>query len=296
LSAPSQRPIDIQGHRGARGLFPENTLEGFAATLRLGVGALELDIGMTADDVVVVSHDPALNPDIARAPDSVWLAGPGPLLRSLRYEQVTDYDVGRIRPGSAYAALFPEQRAIDGARIPRLRDVLRLAGEPRLTIELKTFPDHPDWTADPVAMANGTIAILDEAGATPRTMLESFDWRCLHHLQATRPDIPLGWLTRASLGGATSLWWNGSDPADHAGSVPRAVAAQRATTWLPDHHDLTRADVEAAHQLGMQVIAWTVNEPSDMRRLVAWGIDGVISDRPDLMATLAGSAATRSHD
>jgi glycerophosphoryl diester phosphodiesterase len=132
-------------------------------------------------------------------------------------------------------------------------------------------------------MADMTLAILDKAGATSRVMLESFDWRCLQHVRAIRPDVRLGWLTRASLGPATHLWWNGFSPEDHAGSVPRAVAAQGATTWAPDHRDLTQEQIEEANDLGMRVIAWTVNNPADMRRLIDWGIDGIISDRPDLV-------------
>src|SRR5579872_4555556 len=117
------RSIDLQGHRGARGLYPENTLAGFAGALAIGVDALELDVAMTADDVVVVTHDPTLNPDITRTSDGAWLTQRGPRIRSLRIDDLAHYDVGRIRPGSSYAALFPDQAPHDGARIPALSDV-----------------------------------------------------------------------------------------------------------------------------------------------------------------------------
>ncbi len=214
------------------------------------------------------------------------MPGPGPLIRSLTEAELAVYDVGRLRPGSDYSASFPDQQPIDGARIPRLADVLALPGAPRLTVELKTFPDHPEWTADPVTMATATLAVLDGAGATARAMLESFDWRCLHFLRRARPDVRLGWLTRASLGPATRLWWDGCEPADYGGSVPRAVAAQGGTTWLPEWCDLTRDQVEEAHDLGMRVVAWTVNQVADAGRLASWGVDGLISDRPDLVAGL----------
>src|ERR1700733_14737488 len=110
------RPIDIQGHRGARALFPENTLEGFLAASALGVEAFELDVGMTADGVVVVSHDPALNPDITRDASGAWLTGRGPTIRSLTHAALCDFDVGRIRPGSRTSLLFPGQVPHDGAR------------------------------------------------------------------------------------------------------------------------------------------------------------------------------------
>src|SRR5258707_8142973 len=119
-----KRPLDIQGHRGARALFPENTLEGFLAASALGVTAFELDVAMTADGVVVVSHDPALNPDITRDASGDWLSERGPTIRSLTYAALRCYDVGRIRPGSRTGFLFPEQAPCDGSRIPTLAAVL----------------------------------------------------------------------------------------------------------------------------------------------------------------------------
>src|SRR3984957_4158987 len=117
------RRIDIQGHRGPRSLFPEITLEGFLAASSLGVEAFELDVGMTADGVVVVSHDPALNPDLTRDASGAWLTGRGPTIRTLTHAERRRYDVGRIRPGSRTSALFPDQVAHDGARIPTLAAV-----------------------------------------------------------------------------------------------------------------------------------------------------------------------------
>src|SRR4051812_24085001 len=112
--------FDLQGHRGARGLFPENTLEGFVAAAALGFHSFEIDIAVTRDGVPVLHHDPHLNPDTARTPDGAWLPERGPLIRDLNLAGLAAYDVGRIRPGSAYAALYPTQRPIDGARIPTL--------------------------------------------------------------------------------------------------------------------------------------------------------------------------------
>lgn len=99
MTAPAYS-FDIQGHRGARGLMPENTLAGFAHALAIGVTTLELDCAITKDNVVVVSHDPLLNPDITRGPDGEWLAQPGPPIRHLTYDELQRYDVGRIKPGS----------------------------------------------------------------------------------------------------------------------------------------------------------------------------------------------------
>src|SRR5438874_13628725 len=101
----SNRPLII-GHRGARGLYPENTLDGFSRAMGLGVEAVELDVAISADGVPVVTHDLRLNPDIVRDANGGWLDPPTPCVRDLSFEQLRAYDVGRLRPGSAYALYF----------------------------------------------------------------------------------------------------------------------------------------------------------------------------------------------
>ena len=276
------RAVELHGHRGARGLFPENTIEAFAGALALGVDALELDVGVTADEVVVVTHDPALNPDITRAPNGQWIAARGPLIRDLTADELAHFDVGRIRPGTLYAALYPEQQPFDGARIPTLAAVYDLDRDVRLTIEIKSFPPHPEWTIDPVAMTDRVIAVVDAADAIGRTLIQSFDWRVLRHLRRTRPDVALAWLTCAKTLAASPLWLNGADPAAYGGSVAKMIAAEGGPVWGPEHDSLSREIIEEAHTLKLRVVPWTVNRPEDMARLIAWGVDGLISDRPDL--------------
>jgi glycerophosphoryl diester phosphodiesterase len=273
------------GHRGARGLFPENTCEGFAGALGLGIDGIELDVGVTADRVPVVSHDPALNQDIARTLDGRWLEGPGPLIRSLTAAELGSYDVGRAQPGSAVAVANPAQIPHDGARIPRLNDVLARF-DTQFIIELKTLADHPDWTVPAVEMAELVADVVEERGAGARVRIESFDWRGPRHLRRTRPSVPLAWLTRRETVAAARLWWDGPTPADYGGSVPRAVAAEgggrNADVWAPDYLDLTTELIAEAHELGLAVLPWTVNRPDDMARLIGWGVDGLVTDRPDL--------------
>jgi glycerophosphoryl diester phosphodiesterase len=271
-------PLGIQGHRGARGLFPENTLEGFVATAALGVTRFELDVGLTADGVAVVHHDPKLNPDIARDASGHWLTGPGPAIRLLTFAALSQYDVGRLRPGSATAGLFPDQQPIDGARVPRLASVLDALPDARFTVEIKTDPAHPDWTATPAELAGATLAAIDAAAAVGRVVVEAFDWRVQRHIRATRPDIKLAWLTRPKVALNAPLWWGREAPA----SIPDAIAAEGGGIWAPYYADLTQADIQAARALGVPVLPWTVNAPGDMQRLIDWGVDGLITDRPDL--------------
>lgn len=298
--------FDVQGHRGARGLAPENTLAGFTRALEIGVTTLEMDVAVTADGVVVVSHDPALNPDITRGPDGQFIAPPGPPIRTLTLADLRRYDVGRIRPGSRYAALYPEQVAVDGERIPALAEVFALtrrlgADAVRFNIETKVFPDRPGLTVAAEEMAARLAAALDEAGVTPRAIVQSFDWRVLLWFQANRPDVTLAWLTSAHgradtvspRGGRPSAWLAEHDPAAHGGSVPRLVHAAGGRLWSPDHRSLREDEVAEAKALGLTVIPWTVNDPAAMDRLIDWGADGIITDYPDrLRAVMARRGMT----
>ncbi len=280
------RQVDIQGHRGARALFPENTLEGFRSAAALGVRAFELDVAMTADGVVVVSHDPALNPDITRDEAGAWLSGPGPAIHSLTRQALSRYDVGRIRPGSRTSSLFPDQTPCDGARIPALAGVLAALPHVRFTIEVKTDPAHPHRTAPPDVLADATLAVIDAAWAVSRVVVESFHWRVQHHIRRTRPDIRLAWLTSPATERHAALWWDGAVIPTR--SVAARVAAEGGPIWAAEHTGLTEAHIREAHTLGLFVLPWTVNRPADMRRLIGWGADGLISDRPDLALTMFG--------
>jgi glycerophosphoryl diester phosphodiesterase len=282
------RRVEVIGHRGARGLFPENTIEGFRQCLDLGVRSFELDVGMTADGVVVVSHDPALNPSITRDAAGHWLNGAGPLIHDLTFEALRVFDVGRIRPATRYRMLYRAQKGRDGARIPALQDVLALSSEARFVIELKTDPRHPDWTAAPAALAEAVLAVVDAAGAAERVVLEAFDWRGPRHIRRIRPELTLAWLTREETVRDAALWWDGLTPADFGHSVPAAVAAQGGGIWAPELASVTRASVAEAHGLGLRVIPWTVNRRTAMRRLIGWGVDGLITDRPDVAMAVTG--------
>ena len=298
LATATAQAFDLQGHRGARGLAPENTLEGFALALSLGVTTLELDLAMTRDDVLVVSHDRRLNPDHTRGPDGHFLAAEGPPIRTLTLAELQRYDVGRLRPGSTYAAAFPEQRPIDGARIPTLAALFELArgaAHVRFNIETKITPTSGAETPDPEAFATAVAAAIRAAGLAARTSVQSFDWRTLAALKRIAPEIARVCLTAEALNFDTirrgepgpSPWTAGLD-IDEFGSVPRLVAAAGCATWSPLYRNARPDDVAAAKALGLKVIPWTVNEPADMERLIALGVDGLITDYPDrLRAVMA---------
>ena len=269
--------FDLQGHRGARGLFPENTLEGFRAAEALGVRAVELDVGVTRDGAVVVHHDLRLNPDVARDDAGRWVRAPGPLIRDLTFDELSGYDVGRLRPGSPTAARFPRQRAQDGCRVPLLADVLTALPRLRVTVEMKLSPDERAETASPEEMADRTFDVAARAQALDRVVFQSFDWRAPRWLRLRQPHLAYAWLTRPETVSRAPAWWDRPVPA----SVLEAVAAEGGGTWTPEWTSVGAADIATAHALGLRVVPWTVNDPADMARLRAWGADGLISDDPD---------------
>lgn len=298
--------FDLEGHRGTRGLAPENTLPAFARALSIGVTTLEMDTNVTRDGVMVVSHNSSLNPDITRGPDGRWLSAPGPAIHDLAFEELARYDVGRIDPASRYARTFPQQAPVDGTRIPRLADVFALArragnAEVRFNIETKLTPMRPEETPAPEPFARQLIGEIRRAGLASRAMIQSFDWRTLQVAQREAPEIPTAYLTSQQKfqdnvctgpqaakpaidpkDCGPSPWTAGFQLRDH-GSVPRMVKAAGGKVWSPYYQDVDKPKVDEAHGLGLQVVVWTVNDSAQMERLMEMGVDGIISDRPDVL-------------
>ena len=141
-------------------------------------------------------------------------------------------------------------------------------------------------TATPAVMAESVLEVVDRAGAAGRVIIESFDWRGPRHVRRIRPELPTAWLTRDETVRDAALWWDGITPASFANSVAAAVAAQGGQIWAPGWETATRASVAEAHDLGLRVIPWTVNRRAVLRRMIGWGVDGFITDRPDVASVI----------
>lgn len=291
LATAAALAFDLQGHRGARGLAPENTLPAFATALSVGVDTLELDTGVTRDGVVVITHDPRLNPDITRGADGQWLKEPGPAINASTYEELLRYDVGRLNAASNYAKRYPEQKAFDGTRLPRLADLfalVRKAGNTtvRFNIETKIDPRKPAETLPAGEFARALIREIRAAGMASRSTIQSFDWRTLKVVQAEAPEIATVYLTAQQKWldniGADGAWTAGLR-ADAQGSVPKMVHAAGGRTWSPYFGDIDATKLTEARALGLKVVVWTVNSPADISRMLDLVVDGIISDRPDLV-------------
>ena len=291
--------FDLQAHRGGRGLMPENTLAAFAKALDIGVTTLELDVGITQDGVVVISHDRHLNPDIIRNAQGQHLTERGATIMSMPFAELQRYDAGRLKPGSNYAKTFAQQQAVDGERIPALTALFELvkkrgANDVRFNIETKISPNAASETLPPEPFVLALIAEVRKAALTGRATIQSFDWRTLQTAQREAPQIVTVYLSSQQGAGDTvqigkpgaSPWLAGFDVDDYAGSVARTVKAAGGTVWSPNYRDVTEALVRNAQSLGLKVMPWTVNDEADLARLLDWKVDGLITDYPDKLRAL----------
>jgi glycerophosphoryl diester phosphodiesterase len=292
LAAPALA-FDLEGHRGTRGLAPENTLAAFRKALAIGVTTLETDMGVTRDDIVVISHNPNLSPDLVRDPEGHWLASQGPQIRTLTFAELRRYDIGRINPTSAYARQFPEQQPADGERFPKLSELFDLAkasGKPvRFNIETKITPTSGADTPDPATFVRLVVAAVKAANMTDRVTVQSFDWRTLVEVKRIAPEIETSCITMQTNDndtvsepeGAASPWHAGLKLRDHDGSLPKLAKAAGCGAWSMFWRNLTPKDLADAHALGLKVLPWTVNDRAEMRKLIDLGVDGIITDYPD---------------
>jgi glycerophosphoryl diester phosphodiesterase len=292
LVVASAHAFDLEGHRGTRGLAPENTLAAFRRAIDIGITTIETDIAVTKDLVPVISHNPNLVPELVRDNAGKWVTAPGPSIHSLTLDALRRYDIGRVNPDTKYASQFPEQRPSDGERFPTLRELLQLvtaAPRPvRLNIETKLTPDNAGDTVDAATFVR---VILDEVRAAKlvdRVTIQSFDWRSLVEVKRVAPEVRTSCLTIESTSMNTmapaadgkSPWHAGLKDSDYR-SAPALVAAAGCSTWSMYWRNLTPALVADAHAIGLKVLPWTVDDSADMQRLIDMGVDGIITDYPD---------------
>jgi glycerophosphoryl diester phosphodiesterase len=249
--------ILVHGHRGARARLPENTIPAFEYAIRAGVDVLELDLAVTKDNVVVVSHDPILSATICRGPHEKGV------IRQLTFAELSQWDCGALRnPG------FANQQAAPGTRIPTLDQVLALAprGTFEFNIETKSFPDKPELTPPPHEFARLVLDQVRKHGLEKRVMLQSFDFRTLQAMKKLAPEIRLAALTA-------------DDPRDF-----RTIAKESGAGIVSPHFSLvTRQKTAQAQAAGLQVVPWTANTPAEWKKLADAGVDAIITDDPEAL-------------
>lgn len=264
------RSLDIQGHRGARGLLPENTLPAFQKALELGVDTLELDLAVTKDGILVVSHNLHVNPEICTGPDGTQVPA-GLAIHGLTQLELAQYDCGaKANPN------FENQVAVPGTHVPTLAEVLELGSgnSVRFNIETKITPEweHAGLTPTPEEFAQLVVEQIQEAGLIDRVTLQSFDYRTLTAAHELAPELELAALSE--------------DP-EFIAAAPENLTKLPIQTLSPFFALLDSEKVKQIQAAGYKVIPWTINNLEDIREVLAWGVDGIISDYPDRVIKIA---------
>ncbi len=291
-------PFELQGHRGARGLKPENTLPSFEVALDVGVASIETDVHLTRDGVPVIYHDAAISARLCRRRRGSTSPEPAtePLVSGLTLAElrgyVADRNPDRKRFPTQDRSLTPSARrfglrdTLHAYTPPTLEELIRFAishgtrGDRVLfDLELKRVPYHPEVIGDgfdgqaPGLLEQRVVDVVQAAGVARRTRVRSFDHRAVRAIRCLEPG-----LSAAVLMAQTA-------PVDPAALVRSAGA----DTYCPDYRFLDAVQVRQCHAAGVRVLPWTVNDEADWLRLLDWGVDGITTDYPDRLARLLRS-------
>ncbi|WP_045439307.1 glycerophosphodiester phosphodiesterase [Nocardia seriolae] len=294
--ADPNRTFDLQAHRGGRGMTIEESLPGFAKAVELGVATLELDIVLTADKVPLIWHDPAIQAekctDTAPAfPDDQQYPYVGKLVHDLTYDQVHTLDCGKKLAG------FPEAQELPGNRIAKLPELFDLVktypgafAALRYNVETKVEAEHPEQSAAPEEFVGVILDAVAAAGATDKVEIQSFDWRSLPLVKAKNPAIPTVALYDDSTFKPNSAWLGPIRYEDHADDALGAIKALGADISSPDYKmpSITAEYARKAHDLGIKIVPWTVNDKDAIGKVLDEGMDGIITDYPNRAREVMG--------
>ncbi len=280
--------FDIQGHRGARGLKPENSLIGFQKAIEVGVTTIELDLAVTADRTVVVYHDRVLIPGRVRKNGD--FISDLILIKDLTYEELLKFDIGSIENPQ----VWPRQLQLDNVTIPRLNDVLLLVKEHNekseekvfLNIEIKASPLAPEDTVPVEEFVELVVDTVRKTEMDAWVSIQSFYWTVLRLVQDVAPEIPTVALV-SSVNLSNSAWTDGLSALRFGFDMVRMAAEIGARVISPAEPFVSENLVERARAFGLQVIPWTVNAADRMIELIKLGVDGIITDYPDILVQVA---------
>lgn len=307
---PNHREFDIQAHRGGIGLTVEGTLAAFSRAMELGVTTLELDIQITRDGREVVTHDRRINPAKCVDTAPAWPNDPqypyaGKYIKDLAFAQVRTLDCGSRRLPN-----YPDQQLSPGARMPTLAELFELARQHRawrlrFNIETKVEAAAPEETAPREQFVDRVIREVARSGFARNVTIQSFDWGALRLVRERAPWLPVVALTQPEFlqvgQPGRSPWLGGLDIDDFGGSPVRAVRSFGASALSPVHGNpqggtvgdpdyvpfTTKRLVDEAHEAGIAVVPWTINDEATMHKLIKDGVDGIITDYPDRLRRVA---------
>ena len=273
LITPHAFGIDWQGHRGARGLYPENTIGAMLEALKYPITTLELDVVISKDKQVIVSHEPWMSEEICLDPHGKKIEGKKHNLYQLSQEEIVKYDCGSIPHPR-----FPKQQKVSVGR-PSLGKLLEVTEEAlknlnrtnvQYNIEIKSTPEDEKSGYQPgiPEFSELVIKTILEKIPVSRFVIQSFDWRVLKYVHQKYPEIKLSALYEGEIAPAVLIFELGFNP----------------SIYSPHYLALKKEHVEGYHKSGIKVIPWTVNDAQVMHSLLEMGVDGIITDYPDLIS------------
>lgn len=294
---------DMEFHRGGRDARPENTLYSYQYAIEKGALTIECDMQLTADSRIVMSHNPALNPDITTDSEGRRIGSDDHYIHDMTLEEIQSFNVGHMDPSVEYYDLHGRTQVQTDAFIPSLRQMFELVrdsgnDEIRMSIEAKAYADpalgvryekNPDYDK----LLRKFLALVDEFGFRDRVILQSFDWAALVKMKELDPGIRTIALysEQPSWGtpDATTLWLDRDEPSpwlagldihDFDGDPVRAAHSLGLDDVSPFFKEITKELIDEAHEFGMRVVPWTVNSEEDIAAVYEMGADGIITDKP----------------
>ena len=278
--------IKIYGHRGARGVLPENTLESFEYLFENNIRAYETDILISKDNIPVITHDFKLDPSYTKDVNGNWIEDENIKIIDLTYEEILKYDVGTLNKLSRYGRKFINQKSLDNQKIPKLSDLLKLSSDNEfddllINLEIKSTPIEEGLTPSPEEMVKIVIDEVSRSNLSDKIIYSSFDWRVLREIKERDPKIPRAHLTSGAKGKIYDKSpWLDFTPLHSEVELPKLIKALGGSAWHPNYKDVNKEIIEISRNEGLPVNVWTVNKEQDMLRMIDYGVDGIMTDYP----------------
>ena len=284
LSKPDY--IKIYGHRGARGVLPENTLESFKYLFENNIHAYETDILISKDFIPVITHDFRLDPSYTKDINDNWIEDENIKIIDLTYDQILQFDVGTLNKLSKYGRKFINQKSLQNQKIPKLSELLKLTSDNivedlLINLEIKSTPIEKNLTPEPDEMVKIIIDEVSRSNLEDRIIYSSFDWRVLREIKERDSKIPRAYLTSGARGKIYDKSpWLDFTPLHNGVELPELIEALGGSAWHPNYKDVNKEIIQISHDKGLPVNVWTVNRESDMLRMIDYGVDGIMTDYP----------------
>ena len=283
LSKPNH--IKIYGHRGARGVLPENTLDSFQYLFDNDIKAYETDILISKDLVPVITHDFRLSPSMTKDSEGNWLEDEDIKIIDLTYDQISKFEVGSLNKLTKYGKRFLNQKKLPNQKIPKLSQLLDLTTQNNnsnliINLEIKSTPVQENLTPSPEMLAKIVLDEVNKSSLIDKIIYSSFDWRVLREIKNYNSEIPRAYLTQDQRNIYDQSPWMDFTPLHNNVDLPKLIKAHGGKAWHPYHKNINEKNIKIAQSENLPVNVWTVNKEKDMLRMIDYGVDGIMTDYP----------------